>query len=168
MFRRKSHGYFPQGERSDQVDFLPSGRAVTASALFVCWWALIETALDFALTDSDFALIATIGTRLIVLLFGLAVVLEMRIARPVLCFLCATTLLALAPTIAIRSDETLVRPAISIIDCATKLLFLGCVFFSSAKSQRRGDGIETNTRLLLIPVSPLSEVRITLPAKTDS
>jgi hypothetical protein len=139
MFRRhKGHRYFLRAELNTRGYFQPTGLAVTAAALVVCWWSLIETALDFALADSDTGLAATIGTRLIVVLSGLAVVLETRIARQVFCFLCGMSVLALAPTITIQPDETLVRPAVSIIDCATKLLFVACVFFSSTKKTWTG------------------------------
>jgi len=125
------HGDLPQSGLDARSGPEPLGFAITMSALVVCWWELIEIALDFTSIDAD-TLATTIGTRLIVVVCGLAVVLESRIARSVLCFLCAISALAIAPALAaVHLTEPLLQPAVAFIDCVTKLLFLACALVSS-------------------------------------
>ncbi|MBB5469753.1 hypothetical protein HDG32_005902 [Paraburkholderia sp. CI2] len=138
LSKHTGHRFSPQAEPHASACSQPTGRAVIIAALVVCWWALIETALDFAMTDGDTALATTIGTRLIVTVSGLAVVLEARIARPFFCFLCAMSILAVAPTIALQFNDSLLQPAVSFIGCATKALFLTCAFVSAERSHGRG------------------------------
>jgi len=134
---RTGHRFFPQAEPDACGSFHPNGLAIIISTLVVCWWALIEAALDFVLIDSDTALATSIATRLIVVVSGCAVVLESRIARTVFCFLCAMSVLALASAVALQFNEPLLRPAVCLVDSATKALFLGCAFISSTKSHAR-------------------------------
>ncbi|REG48828.1 hypothetical protein B0G80_5133 [Paraburkholderia sp. BL6669N2] len=136
--KHTGHRFVPHTDPNASGCRAPPGPAVIISALVVCWWTLIETALDFAMTDSGTALAVIIGTRLIVIVSGLAVVLEARIARPFVCFLCAMSILAVAPTIALQFNDSLLQPAVSFIDCATKALFLTCTFVSAERSHRRG------------------------------
>jgi len=127
---RTRHGDLPQPTLDARRGLEPSGFAVTISALVVCWWELIEIALDFTSTD-DATLATTIGTRLIVVVCGLAVVLDSRIARPVFCFLCAMSALAIAPALAaVHLTGPLLQPAVAFIDCVTKIGFLACAHIS--------------------------------------
>ncbi|MGF6921058.1 hypothetical protein [Paraburkholderia sp. 40] len=135
--KQTGHRFVPHADPNASGSSAPPGLAVITAALVVCWWAQIETALDFAMTDGDTALATTIGTRLIVIVSGLAVVLEARIARPFFCFLCAMSILAVAPTVALQFNDSLLQPAVSFIDCATKALFLTCAFISAERSHGR-------------------------------
>ena len=99
---------------------------VTISALVVCWWTLIELALDFTSTDDDKALATTIGFQLLLVVCGLAVVLDSRIARAVFCFLCAMSVLAIGPALAVQLTGSPAQHVIAFMDCATRLLFLAC------------------------------------------
>ncbi|MGF6640839.1 hypothetical protein [Paraburkholderia sp. MM6662-R1] len=137
--KRTGHRCFPRAEtKASNGSSIgrPAGLAVTISALVVCWWELIKITLDFALTDSDAALGATVGTRLIVVVSGLAVVGDAPFARPVFCFLCAMSVLAVGPAIPLELTDSLLVPAVSFIDCVTKTLFLACAFASSGRNGR--------------------------------
>jgi hypothetical protein len=123
----------------------PGGLVLRTSALVICWWSLVETALDFALIDGDTALAPAIGTRLIALACGLAVALDLRLARPVFRFLCAMSVLALAPTLALGFNGSLVQPVVSFIDCATKAFYLICASPTAARSHDRGWRIRNYT-----------------------
>ncbi|MEX3950743.1 hypothetical protein AB4Y40_23660 [Paraburkholderia sp. EG287B] len=134
--KRTRHGDLPQPALDARSGIEPSGLATTVSALVVCWWELIEIALDFTSTD-DAALATTIGTRLIVVVCGLAVVLNSRIARSVFCFLCAMSALAIAPALAaVHLTGPLLQPAVAFIDCVTKILFLASSLLSSIGGRR--------------------------------
>ena len=59
--KRTRHEALPQPTLDARGGLEPPGLAVTISALVVCWWELIEMALDF--TSIDDALATTIGNR---------------------------------------------------------------------------------------------------------
>jgi len=112
----------------------PDSARLTISALVVCWWTLIELTLDFTSID-DKALAATIALQFLLVVCGLAVVLDSRIARAVFCFLCAMSVLAIAPALAVQLTGSPHNRVIAFMDCTTKLLFLACKLLSSTISR---------------------------------
>ncbi|MGF6918472.1 hypothetical protein [Paraburkholderia sp. 40] len=114
FIKRVGHRYFLRAElkASDENDIdRLAGRARTILVLAICWWALIETTLDFVLTDGDAALAATIATRPIVVVTGLAVIVDAPFARPTFCFLCAMSVLAVGPAIPLEFRDSRLAPA---------------------------------------------------------
>jgi hypothetical protein len=144
FIKRAPHRFFSHAGRqtSDENGIeQPAGPAITILALAICWWALIQTTLDFVLTDGDVALSGTIGTRLIEVVAGLAVVVDARFARPTFCFLCAMSVLAVGPRIPIEFTDSLLASAMSFIDCLAKTLFLVCALGLPAWKSGKGKDV---------------------------
>ncbi|MEM5401101.1 MULTISPECIES: hypothetical protein [Paraburkholderia] len=102
----------------------PAGHALMIATLLICWWSLVETALDFVTGNgnSDFA--SAIAANLIVVIAGLAVVMNVRFAREIFAFLCGVSILALGSRLPLAFADAMWIPLISLVDCGGKLVFL--------------------------------------------
>jgi len=94
------------------------------ATLLICWWSLVETALDFVTGNGNRDFASAIAANLIVVIAGLAVVMNVRFAREIFAFLCGVSILALGSRLPLAFGDSLWMPLISLVDCGSKLAFL--------------------------------------------
>lgn len=106
------------------------GPTTTLLILVICWWSLIELVLELGTGSGDTPQIGVVAAvRLIVIVAGLAAVAEVRLARGIFFFLCAMSVLAIAPNLPLQFERSVAVSLISFVECAGKALF---VFMSCA------------------------------------
>jgi hypothetical protein len=116
---------------------LTSRRFAACSVLLVILWSLIETALELTQTsDGSPAVVVVLSTVAIVTMGSLALF-QLRWAKQVFLFICALSILAIAPALCF---ELTARPAgffYSLIECAVKAAaFVAIVLERDAGGQR--------------------------------
>jgi len=121
-------------------------RALTILILAVCWWTLIEMPVELGMSAGDRSLPALFLARLIVVVVGLAAIVDVRFSRTIFTFLCGISVLAVAPTLPLQFDDSPTCSLILSIECAIKAVF---VLFVCAASLCR----KTSGRLLIEELS---------------
>ncbi|TDG02130.1 hypothetical protein E1N52_41300 [Paraburkholderia guartelaensis] len=129
MFRQAENDFGPliQATSGNVVhdDVQPTaGHALMIATLLICWWSLVETALDFVTGNGNRDFASAIAANLIVVIAGLAVVMNVRFAREIFAFLCGVSILALGSRLPLAFGDSLWMPLISLVDCGSKLVFL--------------------------------------------
>jgi hypothetical protein len=110
------------GASAAQSRFRPT---MTFLILGVCWWSLIELVLELGTGGGDTPQIGVIaGARLAVIVSGLAAVADVRLARNIFFFLCAVSVLAIAPNLPLQFDRSVAVSLISLVECAGKATFM--------------------------------------------
>jgi hypothetical protein len=115
---------------------------MTVLILGVCWWSLIELVLELGTGGGDTPQIGIVaGVRLAVIVSGLAAVADVRLARGVFFFLCAVSVLAIAPSLPLQFDRSVAVSLIPLIECAGKAIFvlMSCASrpFTTAQPENR-------------------------------
>jgi hypothetical protein len=98
---------------------------MTVLILGVCWWSLIELLLELGIGGGDtpqFGVVAAV--RVAVIVSGLAAVADVRLARGVFLFLCAVSVLAIAPALPLLFDRSVAVSLMSLVECAGKAIFV--------------------------------------------
>ncbi|MGF6539005.1 hypothetical protein [Paraburkholderia youngii] len=102
----------------------PAGHALTIATLLICWWTLVETALDFVTGYGNWDFASAIAANVMVGIAGLAAVMNVRFAREIFAFICGVGILALGSGLPLAFGDSLWIPLISLVDCGGKLVFL--------------------------------------------
>jgi hypothetical protein len=108
------------GASAAQSPFRPT---MTVLILGVCWWSLIELVLELGTGGGDTPQLGVVpAVRLAVIVSGLAAVADVRLARGVFFFLCAVSVLAIAPSLPLQFDRSFAVSLISLVECAGKAI----------------------------------------------
>lgn len=115
---------------------------MTVLIFAVCWWSLIELLLELGIGGGDtpqFGVVAAV--RVAVIVSGLAAVADVRLARSVFLFLCAVSVLAIAPALPLLFDRSVAVSLMSLVECAGKAIFvlMSCASgpFAAAQPENR-------------------------------
>ena len=86
----------------------------------VCSWSLLETPLELdASVDPEHALVVALS-KLVMFLIGVAAVADLRYARQAFAFICAASVLAIAPALPIEYGRCVPVALCSTIECIGK------------------------------------------------
>jgi hypothetical protein len=98
---------------------------MTVLILGICWWSLIELVLELGTGSGDTPQLGVVaGVRLVIIASGLAAVADVRLARSVFFFLCAVSVVAIAPSLPLQFERSVAVSLILLVDCAGKTVFV--------------------------------------------
>ena len=105
----------------DRVELtLQPERLFKASVIVVCAWALIEAPLELGGAISFIALLAVVASKVLIGLIGTAAIANLRFARQVFTFICAASVLAIAPVLPLEYTRCVAIALFSTVECLGK------------------------------------------------
>jgi hypothetical protein len=112
---------FSQRTSVDAIELTPGpGRLFTISVIAVCVWALIEAPLELGGALNSTALLAVAASKVLIILIGMAAVLNLRFARQVFTFLCGASVFAIAPALPLEYTRSVAIAIFSTVECIAK------------------------------------------------
>jgi len=86
----------------------------------VCIWSLIETPLELGVSVDSERLLVVALPKLVMLLIGVAAIADRRYARQAFTFICASSVLAIAPALPIEYGRCIPVALFSTVECLGK------------------------------------------------
>jgi hypothetical protein len=129
------YGLFDSGTAQGRIDASVAKWSLeppmTVLILAIGWWSAIEVTLELGTGSYDTVQFVVVAARLILIAAGLAAIVHVPFARAIFLFLCATSILAVAPDLPWMFKRSVAVSLISLVDCAGKVTFviLSCVEF---------------------------------------
>lgn len=112
-------------------------RIIKLAIFGVCGWSLIETPLEMGVSNSDTWLLALAVSKLIVISTGIGAITRVRGARAIFAFICAVSVLAIAPALPLVYIRSAEIALISTVECVLKAACLGALCLSSLRKKPR-------------------------------
>ncbi|TDG06583.1 hypothetical protein E1N52_19845 [Paraburkholderia guartelaensis] len=126
------------GLRADADDLVPrAGRPFKRSVVAVCCWILIETPLELSGSISSTALLAVLVSKALVCLTGFAAIARVRFARHVFAFICAASVLAVAPALPLEYAHSVAIALVSTVECVAKAACVVVFAIGAANDPKR-------------------------------
>lgn len=89
--------------------------------MFVCFWSLIEAPVEFGVWIDYSRLFLVIAPKLMMIFIGVAAIANLRFARQAFTFICAASVLAIAPALPIEYELYIsTAPLLFTVECLGK------------------------------------------------
>ncbi|MEX3949748.1 hypothetical protein AB4Y40_18600 [Paraburkholderia sp. EG287B] len=134
---RGRHGML-SGFRADAGDLVSgAGRPFKLSVVAVCSWVLFETPLELSGSISSISLLAVLVSKALVCLTGFAAIVRVRFTRHVFVFICAASVLAVAPALPLEYAHSVAIALASSVECIVKTACVVAFAIASANDPNR-------------------------------
>jgi hypothetical protein len=113
--------FFSQSTPVDAIELTPRpGRLFTTTVIVVCVWALIEAPLELGGSLNSTALLAVAASKVLIILIGMAAIVNLRFARQVFTFICGASVFAIAPALPLEYTRSVAIAIFSTVECIAK------------------------------------------------
>lgn len=86
----------------------------------VCFWSLIEIPLELGVSIDSRRLLVVAASKVMMICVGVAAIVNLRFARQVFAFICAASVLAIAPALPIEYGQCVSIALFSTVECIGK------------------------------------------------
>ncbi|CAB3809345.1 hypothetical protein LMG28614_07013 [Paraburkholderia ultramafica] len=114
---------------------LCSTRTVTVLIFAICAWSLIEAPFERGVSNDYSWPLALVVAKVIIVVSGVAAVIDVRFGRPIFAFFCCTSVLAIAPGLPLEFKHSVVISLLSLIECAGKASFVTAFCIGSMRDK---------------------------------
>ncbi|EEA02310.1 hypothetical protein BH160DRAFT_2410 [Burkholderia sp. H160] len=135
-------------EVSVNADYLTSRweHRFKVSVIGVCCWTLIEAPLELSGSINSTSLPAMLVSKLLICLIGFAAIADLRLTRHVFAFICAASVLAVAPALPLEYTHSIAFAIVSTVECLGKAACVVAFAKASWKRDSVGDGLNVGGR----------------------
>ncbi|MCP3716274.1 MULTISPECIES: hypothetical protein [unclassified Paraburkholderia] len=125
------------GIQADADDLVSRAeRPFKGSVVAVCCWVLIEAPLELSGSISSTSLLAVLASKILICLTGFAAVVGLRVARHVFAFICAASVLAVAPALPLEYAHSVAIALVSVVECVAKTACVVAFAIASANDPK--------------------------------
>jgi hypothetical protein len=114
-----------------------SERLFKVSVIVVCCWILIEAPLELSGSINSTSLLAVVASKVLICLIGFAAIVDLRLTRHVFAFICAASVLAVAPALPLEYKRSIALALVSTVECLGKAACVAAFVMAS----RDGDSV---------------------------